>query len=94
MSDLQSDDGQTQVKDDPVQSEAGGPDIARRSAFTYLAMGVGLAAMGFLTPQRAHAAYGKCYKCNCCGFEGNTNNCSNCGHQYSDHTGGTCEKDR
>jgi hypothetical protein len=94
MNDLKSNDGETKVNAEAAQAESNTPDIARRSAVTYLAMGMGLAAVGFLAPQRAHAAYGKCYKCNCCGFEGNQNNCSNCGHQYSDHTGQTCDKDR
>jgi hypothetical protein len=72
-----------------------GPDLGRRSAVSYLLVaGAGLAAVGFLAPRRAHAAYGRCTKsgCNCCGYEGSTNNCSNCGHQYSDHGGGTCQQ--
>ncbi|HUB75267.1 MAG TPA: hypothetical protein VL979_14690 [Solirubrobacteraceae bacterium] len=69
-------------------------DTKRRGAVRYLALGLGLAAGGFLVPRRAHAAYGKCTVsgCYCCGFTnpGQGNLCSNCGHQYSDHGGATC----
>ena len=82
MSDLQSDEDTAQ------------PDAARRRAVTFLAMGVGLAAVGFLAPQSAQALYGHCYKCNCCNFEGTQNECSNCGHSYDNHSGQQCEKNR
>jgi hypothetical protein len=81
MSDVKSKDGKQ-------------PDIARRKAVTYLALGAaGLAAVGVMAPKRAEAMYGRCWKCNCCGFEGSSDQCSNCGHNYSDHSGATCMKD-
>lgn len=98
MSDLQRNDGPTQVDNNdparPKRAEHGAPDTARRRAVTFLAIGVGLATIGFLAPQSAKAYYGKCYKCNCCSFEGTQNTCSNCGHSYENHSGQTCEKDR
>jgi hypothetical protein len=68
-------------------------DDGRRRAISYLALSAGLTLVGLMAPRHAHAAYGKCYKCNCCGFEGSENNCSNCGHRYEDHTGQTCDQE-
>jgi hypothetical protein len=85
------DDTQSQIE----QPMTDGPDLARRSAlFRLVISGASVAAVGFLAPRHAHAAFGRCTNngCNCCAYQGNTNNCSNCGHQYTDHGGGTCEK--
>ena len=82
MSDLQSNEDTAQ------------PDTARRRAITYLALGAGLAAVGFLAPQSAQAYYGRCYKCSCCNFEGTQTECSNCGHSYDNHSGQQCAKNR
>jgi hypothetical protein len=65
-------------------------DIGRRKTVTFLVAGVSLAAAGLLTPRRARAYYGKCYKCSCCQFEGTDNQCRNCGHAYNEHSGQTC----
>jgi hypothetical protein len=79
--------------DEQPQGDSASPctaDTGRRKAVTYLAVGLGLAVAGILTPRRAYASYGRCWKCNCCNFEGSTYQCSNCGHQYADHGGQTC----
>ncbi len=93
MNDKQQINGvdESPVEKSPVEAkEPPQADLKRRSAVSYLLVGAGIAVAGLLAPRRAHALYGKCYKCSCCAFEGTQNNCSNCGHQYSDHTGQTC----
>jgi hypothetical protein len=98
MSDLQGNRGRTQLDNaDPVQSKRADPrtpDFGRRRAVTFLAMGVGFATAGLLSPKPAQAYYGRCYKCNCCNFEGTADTCSNCGHSYDNHSGQVCERDR
>jgi hypothetical protein len=68
----------------------GGPiDLKRRGAvrtsLSALLGGITALTVGALGAKKAHAGYGKCYKCECRAFEGSTYQCSNCGHQYSDH---------
>jgi hypothetical protein len=93
MSDSKRNHSQTPIDgEEAAQPQKDTADLKRRGAVRYLALGLGLAAAGFLVPGRAHAAYGKCTVsgCYCCGYGGQGNLCSNCGHQYSDHGGGTC----
>ncbi len=58
---------------------------AVRTSLAALLGGITAMTVGALGAKKAHAGYGKCYKCECRGFEGSTYQCSNCGHQYSDH---------
>ena len=48
--------------------------------------GLGIATLVLLLPSgKAHAGYGRCWKCSCKAFEGTSYQCDNCGHQFTDH---------
>ena len=92
MSNSKDNDKKTPIEKHDAAQPKDTADVKRRGAVRNLALGLGLAAAGFLAPRRAHAAYGKCTVsgCYCCAYSGQGNLCANCGHQYSDHGGGPC----